>query len=87
MEVCGHLHAPAVLLPGKSPLYPLNRRLGGPQNVRYFYVCRKALTGIGNEILKPWNEINQNLLSGVAAFVVSLFLSLSVSLKERQTEK
>jgi hypothetical protein len=31
MEVRGQLHASAALLPGKSPLYPLDRRLGGPQ--------------------------------------------------------
>jgi hypothetical protein len=28
-----HLHAPAALLPGKEPRYPLDRRLGGPQNL------------------------------------------------------
>jgi hypothetical protein len=32
MEISGQLHAPAALLPGKSPWYPLDRRLGGPQN-------------------------------------------------------
>jgi hypothetical protein len=35
MEVSGQLHAPASLpLPtqGKSPWYPLDRRLGGPQS-------------------------------------------------------
>jgi hypothetical protein len=26
----GQLHAPAALPPGKSPRYPLDRRLGGP---------------------------------------------------------
>jgi hypothetical protein len=31
MEVCGQLHAPAALSPGKSPRYPLVRRLGGLQ--------------------------------------------------------
>jgi hypothetical protein len=30
MEVSGELHAPAALLPGKSPNKPLNTRLGGP---------------------------------------------------------
>jgi hypothetical protein len=28
----GQLHAPATLAPGKQPWYPLDRRLGGPQN-------------------------------------------------------
>jgi hypothetical protein len=32
MEVSGQLHAPAALLQWKSPLYPLDRRLGGPQS-------------------------------------------------------
>jgi hypothetical protein len=30
--VSGQLHAPAALPQGKSPWYPLNRRLGGPQS-------------------------------------------------------
>jgi hypothetical protein len=29
--VSGQLHVPGTLLPGKSPQYPLDRRLGGPQ--------------------------------------------------------
>jgi hypothetical protein len=32
MEVSGQLHAPAALLQGRSPCYPLDRRLGGPQS-------------------------------------------------------
>jgi hypothetical protein len=32
MEVSGLLHAPATLSLGKSPWYPLDRRLGGPQS-------------------------------------------------------
>jgi hypothetical protein len=32
MEVSGQLHAPAALSPGKSPWYPLDRRLGWPQS-------------------------------------------------------
>jgi hypothetical protein len=32
MEVSGQLHAPAALPPGKSPQYPFDRRLGGPQS-------------------------------------------------------
>jgi len=31
MEGTGHFHAPAALPWGKSPWYPLDRRLGGPQ--------------------------------------------------------
>jgi hypothetical protein len=32
MEVSGQLHGPAALPPGKSSQYPLDRRLGEPQN-------------------------------------------------------
>jgi hypothetical protein len=32
MEVSGQLHPPAALPPGKEPLVPLDRRLGGPQS-------------------------------------------------------
>jgi hypothetical protein len=32
MEVGGQLHAPTVLPFGKSPFYPLDRRVGGPQS-------------------------------------------------------
>jgi hypothetical protein len=32
MEVSGQLHDPAALPPGKKPLYPLDKRLGGPQS-------------------------------------------------------
>jgi hypothetical protein len=32
MEVSGKLQVPAALLHGKSPWYPLDKRLGGPQS-------------------------------------------------------
>jgi hypothetical protein len=32
MEVSGQLHVLAAYPQGKSPLYPLDRRLGGPQS-------------------------------------------------------
>jgi hypothetical protein len=31
MEVSAQIHASAALLPGKEPLYLLDKRLGGPQ--------------------------------------------------------
>jgi hypothetical protein len=33
MEVTGQLHTPAALPQGKSPRYPQDRRLGGPQSL------------------------------------------------------
>jgi hypothetical protein len=32
MKLSGQLHDPAALLPGKSPRYPLGRKLGGPHS-------------------------------------------------------
>jgi hypothetical protein len=53
--VSGQLHAPAALPLGKSPRYPLYRRLGGPQSrsgqhgeVKFFYP-----TGTRNPTFQP----------------------------------
>jgi hypothetical protein len=43
--VSGQLQAPAALTPGKSPSYPLDRRLGGPQS--------RSGRGGGEKILDP----------------------------------
>jgi hypothetical protein len=43
MEVSGQLHAPAALPPGKSPWYPLDRRLGGPQSRSILHKRHKKL--------------------------------------------
>jgi hypothetical protein len=32
MEVSGQVHVPVALPPGKKPVVPLDRRLGGPQS-------------------------------------------------------
>jgi hypothetical protein len=40
-DVSGQLHAPATLPPGKETRYPLDRRLGGPQNGLNLVVKRK----------------------------------------------
>jgi hypothetical protein len=32
LDGSGQLHAPAALTPSKSPRYPLDRKLGGPQS-------------------------------------------------------
>jgi hypothetical protein len=49
MEVSGQLHAPAALLRRKSPWYPLDRKLGGPQS-------RSGHSGKAKEIPAPaWN--------------------------------
>jgi hypothetical protein len=48
MEVSGQVHAPAALNPGKSPWYPLDRRLGGPQNRPGRYREKKNIAPAGN---------------------------------------
>jgi len=50
--VSSQLHAPAALPQGKSPWYPLDWRLGGPQ----------SLSGHGGE------EINSHPLSGLEEY-------------------
>jgi len=44
MELTGQLHGPAALPRGKSPRYPLDRRLGGPQ----------SRSGRGGEVKNPY---------------------------------
>jgi hypothetical protein len=54
MDLSGQRHAPAALPPGKIPLYPLDRRLGGP----------RRQSGRGDEekkslplpAIKPWSS-------------------------------
>jgi hypothetical protein len=46
MEVSGQLHAPAALPQGKSPWYPLDKRLGGPQS-------RSGLGGVEKKFPAP----------------------------------
>jgi len=55
MVVSGQLHAPGCLSRGKSPHYPLNRRLGGPQS--------QSERGGEEEISLSYREFNScNLL-------------------------
>jgi hypothetical protein len=44
--MCGQLHAPASLLPGKQPPYQLYRRLGGPQSQSERYGEKKDLLSL-----------------------------------------
>jgi hypothetical protein len=44
MEANGRLHAPAALPPGKSPRYPLDRRLGGHQSQPRRYGVEKNVS-------------------------------------------
>jgi hypothetical protein len=51
MVISGQIHAPAALPRGKSPLYPLYRRLGGPQSRSGRYGEVKNLVPAGNRNL------------------------------------
>jgi hypothetical protein len=48
MVVTGQLHAPIALPPGEDPLYPLDRRLGGPQSLFGRYGEEKNLAPARN---------------------------------------
>jgi hypothetical protein len=48
MEFSGQLHAPAILLPGREPRYPLHKSLGVPQSQFGLYVEEKSLVPAGN---------------------------------------
>jgi hypothetical protein len=50
MEVSGQLHVPATLFREKSPQYPLNMRLGGPQS--------RSGRGGEEKNLCPFRELN-----------------------------
>jgi hypothetical protein len=56
MEVSGKFHAPAALLPGKEPRYPLYRRLGGPQDRSRYGgedINSQSLPGLEPPIIQP----------------------------------
>jgi hypothetical protein len=56
MEVSGQLHIPAALSRGKSPLYPMYRRLGGPQTRSRRYAEEKTLAPAGSRttVVQPF---------------------------------
>jgi hypothetical protein len=67
--VSGQLHAPAALPPGKSPQYPLYRRLGGPQS-------RSERNG-EVKILDPTGTRTPNVIVvGFNFFEIKIFLIL-----------
>jgi hypothetical protein len=51
MEVNGQLHAPTALPLGKSPRYPLDRKLSGPRSRSELYGEEKNLASAGNGTL------------------------------------
>jgi hypothetical protein len=53
MEVSGQLHAPAALPPGKEPWYPVDRRLGRPQNLSGRHGEEKNLAPTGTQTPTP----------------------------------
>jgi hypothetical protein len=51
--VSGQIHAPAILPPGKEPLYPLDRRLGGPQSQSGRFGEEKIIDPTGTSVVQP----------------------------------
>jgi hypothetical protein len=70
MEANGQLHAPAALQQGKSPWYPLYRRLAGPQS-RYGRGCEEkssqSLPGLEPPIIQP---VAQRYTTELSRFLV-----------------
>jgi hypothetical protein len=63
MEVSGQLHAPTALPPGKQPLVPLDRRLGG---AHLYSVCR--LMFYAGDIYVQFLILPQNLCLKLGIF-------------------
>jgi hypothetical protein len=56
MELSGQFHTPAAFPKGKSPCYPLDRKLGGPRTGLDAVVERKnsqPLPGLEPSIIQP----------------------------------
>jgi hypothetical protein len=62
LEVSGQLDAPAALPPGKRPLYPVDRRLGVPQNLYGLYREGKILSLPGLELRPLGSPARSQLL-------------------------
>jgi hypothetical protein len=56
LEVSGHLHVPATLLPAKEPWYPLGRKLGGPQSWSGRCGEENIFYSTGTWTLTPWSS-------------------------------
>jgi hypothetical protein len=71
MELSDQLHAPPLYSQGKSPLYPMDRRLGGTQSLSGYGGEEKhfqPLTGMDPLIIQPvvqryTTELSQLLIS------------------------
>jgi hypothetical protein len=73
MEVSGQLHTSAVYLQGKSPWYPLNRRLGGPQSRSGRGGEEKnsqSLPGLEPPIIQPVAQRCITELSGLMVLII-----------------
>jgi hypothetical protein len=70
----GQLHAPAALPPGKSPWYPLDRRLGGPQSQSRRFGEVKILDPAGTRTPIPRSSSPQ--LAAIPTTLSRLFVAL-----------
>jgi hypothetical protein len=74
MEVSGQLHAPADLPQGESPLYPLDRRLGGSKNWSGHGNKKNPFIKINFVIVIIDDELSQTLDFTVYFTVITLYL-------------
>jgi hypothetical protein len=82
MEVGGQLHAPAALPQGKSPWYPLDRRLGGTQSRSGRDGEEKnsqPLPGLEPQIIQPVAQFYTTELSRLRVMIYGLSLNDAVS--------
>jgi hypothetical protein len=93
MEVWGQPHAAAALFQGKEPLYPLDRRLGGPQSLCGRYGEKKnffPLPGIELPTVQPVAHRYTDLsyagseLNTVGSYCSAVVLNVRVELDASQ---
>jgi hypothetical protein len=83
MEVSGQLHASAALSQGKSPWYPLDRRLGGPQSRSGSHgeeQDSKSLVGLEPQNIQPVTQNYTNKLNRIPSTNETYTISLSNSM-------
>jgi hypothetical protein len=78
MEVSGRLHIPATLPPGKEPWYPLDRRLGGPQNRSAQHEEEKNFAPTGTRTPNPRSFIQPAASCYTDWAIAALILHLGV---------
>jgi len=88
MQLSGQIHSPVALLPGKSPLYPLDRRLhgfqirsgrGGDEKKSHYCPCLELNPGQVRSLVTVMPELSQ--------LIFALEISLCAGLNTVHLEK